>query len=367
MKKFALVILLIACIIACNEASPSATSADVEEVCILDTLEAVDSIGILLGDSNYVLGAIADFTISPYAETIILDRIKGKVSIFDSSCEFVNSFGRFGEAPGEFQGPIAVTALSSGIIVVIDRFAKVISFDSSGNFLSDWTMEGLGGFPINLTPFNDSTFVSYSFSMRRSEEGFSINFLMGRYHALTGELLTEYFDWSGSPDPSTDFTPGYIVTASNGEGLVYLSRIQSDSWMVEVYTENGVAIDTIALFPERQRIAASDSEMIPGTVYISYAFNDGETQQTESVNMPEFHPYISQLGVDEAGNIWCRRGGLPGNWWDVVTQNGEFVKEVFVSLPDSAYFIEMDVCPQGILAYDMMTEDYHKLYKMELQ
>ena len=364
MKKFCLIAMLIFAALACQETS--APIFEVEEVTLQATLVAVDSIGIFLGDSNYVLGAIADFTMLSDAQPVIRDRIKGKVSVFDNSGEFIRSFGRFGEAPGEFQGPIAVTALSSGIIVVIDRYAKVISFNPTGNYLNDWSMEGLGGFPINLIPFDDSTFVSYNFSMRRTEEGFGINFLMSRYHALTGEILTDYFDWTGDPNPSTDFTPGYIVTASDGKGTMYLSRIQSESWMVEVYGADEMPVDTIYLFPERQRVAASDSVMIPGTVYIGYAFSDGETQQTEYVNMPEFHPFISQLGVDGAGNIWCRRGGFPGNWWDVVSPEGELLKEVFVSLPDSAYFIEMDVCPDGILAYDMMTEDYHKLYKMEL-
>ena len=179
MKKYGLIIVLIFGILACQEASNPVI--EIEEVTLLDTLEAVDSIGIFLGDSNYVLGAIADFTMLPDAQPVILDRIKGKVSVFDNSGEFIRSFGRFGEAPGEFQGPIAVTALSSGIIVVIDRYAKVISFDQTGNYLNDWSMEGLGGFPINLIPFNDSTFVSYDFSMRRTEEGFGINFRMSRY------------------------------------------------------------------------------------------------------------------------------------------------------------------------------------------
>jgi len=106
--------------------------------------------------------------------------------------------------------------------------------------------------------------------------------------------------------------------------------------MVEVFSENNIPVDTISLFPDRERLAASDSTMIPGTVYIGYAFSDGETQQTEYVNMPEFHPYISQLGVDGAGNIWCRRGGFPGSWWDVVSPDGEFLKEVFVSLPEGS-------------------------------
>ena len=358
----AFVILLSVVIVAgCGEAR---TSAQPEDTIQIDTLSPMDSIGILMGDSCYTLGAIADFTMLPGARPVILDMIKGTVSIFDSTGVFVSSFGGFGEGPGEFQGPMSLVRLPSGIILVMDRQAKVISFNSQGEYLNDWTMEGLGGFSIESMPFDDSTFVSYSFSMRLNESGYGINFLMNRYDAITGEVLTEYFDWSGEPRPSTDFTPGYLVAASDGRGRMYISRIQSESWMIEVYGADATPLDTISLFPDRERVSASDSAMIPGTVYIGYAFSDGETQETAFVNMPESHPFISVLGVDGDGNIWCRRGGLPGNLWDVVSPEGEQLREVFVTLPDSAYYMDVDVNPNGILAFDMFTEEFHKLYIM---
>ncbi len=349
--------------LACEKAT-TINEPTTEESIPIDTLTAVDSIGILMGDSCYTLGAIADYTMFPGSNPVILDRIKGTVSLYDSSGVFLSNFGGIGEGPGEFQGPMSLVRLSSGIILVMDRFAKVVSFDSEGQYLNSWTMEGLGGFSIESMPFDDSTFVSYSFSMRQNDNGYGINFIMNRYHVITGEILTEYFNWSGEPRPSTDFTPGYIVAASDGMGRVYLSRIQSENWMIEVYGADAEPLDTIYLFPERERLTAPDSVMIPGIVYITYAFSDGETHQRESVNMPEAHPFISALGVDDSGNIWCRRGGLPGNMWDVVSPEGEQLREVFVTLPDSAYYIDMDVNPYGILAFDLMTEDYHKLYVM---
>lgn len=358
-------LLLMAIIVAgCGEIPAATVLVEEEDTIPVDTITAVDSIGILMGDSCYTLGAISDFTMFPGAQPVILDRVKGTVSVFDSTGVFVRSFGGFGEGPGEFQGPMSLVRLSSGIVLVMDRYARVVSFNSQGEYLNSWNMEGLGGFSIESMPFDDSTFVSYSFSMRRNESGFGINFLMSRCHAVTGEVLTEYFCWSGEPVPSTDFTPGYLVAASDGRGRVYLSRIQSENWMIEVYGADAEALDTISLFPDRERIAAPDTVMIPGTVYIGYAFSDGETQETAYVNMPEEHPFISALGVDGEGNIWCRRGGLPGDMWDVVSPEGEHLREVLVTLPDSAYFIDMDVNPNGVLAFDMMTEDYHKLYIM---
>jgi len=365
-KPVSIILLLVLALIlaGCQETSAVNVPDEEEAVIPVDTITAVDSIGILMGDSCYTIGAIADFTMFPGKQPVILDRIKGIVSIFDSTGVFVSSFGGLGEGPGEFQSPMSLIRLSSGIILVMDRYAKVVSFDSRGEYLNSWNMEGLGGFSIESMPFDDSTFVSYSFSMRRNDSGFGINFSMCRYHAITGEVLTEYFDWSGEPRPSTDFTPGYLVAASDGRGRVYVSRVQSESWMIEVYGAEAEPLDTISLFSDRERVSAPDSAMIPGTVYIGYAFSDGETQETAYVNMPEAHPFISALGVDEEGNIWCRRGGLPGDIWDVISPEGEQLREVVATLPDSAYYIDMNVNPHGILAFDLFTEDYHKLYIM---
>lgn len=331
-----------------------------------DTILAVDSIGVLMGDSNYVLGAIADFTTLPGGRPVILDRIKGTVSVFDGTGEFLYSFGGFGEGPGEFQYPMCMTSLSSGMFVVAEIMGDVTVFSENGEYLASWKIDGMGGLPLDLAPFDDSTLVSYYFAMRMEETGFSVNYSLKRYDALTGEVLTEYLDWLGEPNPSTDFTPAYLVSACDGNGRLFVSRVNSSEWMVEVYGEDPEPVDSIMGFPQRERLVAADSSMVPGVLAVRYAFSDGESEtQMEVVNMPGMHPFISKLGVDGDGNIWCRRGGMPGDEWDVVSTDGVFLREVKVALPDSADFIDMDVNPHGILAFDMFTEDYHKLYIME--
>ena len=222
----------------------------------------------------------------------------------------------------------------------------------------------MGGAVLDCIPFDEASLICYFFSMQLVDEGFKINYSLKRYDATSGEILTEYFNWFGDPISSTDFIPAYLAVASDGEGLMYLSRLQSDIWSVEVFGSDSIALDTIALFSERERIMVSEGEIVPGIAPMYYAFQDGDNFQQASINFPDQQPFISALGVDEDGNIWCRRGGLPGDYWDVVSPDGEHLREVFVTLPDSAYYIDMNVNPHGILAFDMFTEDFHKLYIM---
>lgn len=361
--KLSLVVFLAVVFVSCESVSPD-DNINTESQIQADTLIPVDSIGVLMGDSSYMLGSIADFTMFPGGEPAILDRIKGTVSIYDGTGLFLHSFGRLGEGPGEFQYPFAMTRLSSGLVAVAELMGGITVFDGNGDYVSSWTIEGLGGLPLELVPFDDSTLVAYWFTMKMNDRGFGVNYSLNRYNAVTGEVLTEYLDWSGESSPSTDFTPAYLVAASDGNGTLYLSRVQSESWMIEVYGEEAQPLDTISLFPRRQREAALDSLPIPGVLPVSYMVSDGDNVEQLMVNMPEFHPFISALGVDGEGNIWCRRGGFPGNIWDVVSPEGYLVKEVAISLPDSAYYIDVDISSYGVLACDLDTEDFQKLYIM---
>jgi len=362
MKCF-LAIIILFLFSACGSESADSSSRDQIEISV-DTLCPVDSIGILMGDSCYVFGAIADFTTLPGGRPVVLDQVRGTVSIFDSTGIFATGFGGFGEAPGKFQHPFGIVGLSSGLIAVSEVLGKVSVFDPSGEFLTSWNLEDRGVLPLVCMPFDDSTFVCYSFSMKLSDIGFDVSYSLKRYNAVTGNIVTEYFNWTGSPQPSTDFTEAYLVAACDGAGKMYVSRIQAESWMVEIYGEESAALDTISMFPGREREPAPDTVMVAGVLPVSYAFQDGENFQQERVNMPDHQPFISALGVDENGSIWCRRGGLPGDVWDVISPEGEYLGEALVSLPDSVYFLEVDVNPHGILAFDMFTEDYHKLYIM---
>jgi hypothetical protein len=364
MKRYLTIPALLIFTVFCGGA-PSESDGIAESSMSVDTLRAVDSIGVFVGDSSYVLGAVADFTTLSGGRPAILDRVKGTVSVFDADGTFLYSFGGIGEGPGEFQYPMMITALESGTIVVAELMGSVTALDPSGNQLGRWRYQGMGGLPLALMPFDDSTFVCYYFGMS-VEAGPMNRYSLERYHAVTGEVLTTYFHWDGEPNPSTDFTPAYITAAADGNGRVYMSRIENESWMVEVYEDGPEPVDTIALFPDRERGPVNNEwGFVSGCVPVRYGYSDGTSQSWETVNMPQRQPLISQLAVDAQGNLWCRRGGVPGDVWDVVSPGGEHLRQVHVTLPDSAFFIQMDLNPHGILAFDMFTEDYHRLYLME--
>ena len=62
----------------------------------IDTLYSADSIGIEMGDSNYVFGSISDFDYAPDGRILILDGIQCCIFVYSQSGEFIERIGRPG-------------------------------------------------------------------------------------------------------------------------------------------------------------------------------------------------------------------------------------------------------------------------------
>ena len=159
--------------LACGEqpADDESTEGNGEGIAVAETAEYVlpeadvyltlsDSIGIELGDSNYVFGQIAGADITSKGEIAILDYQKTCVSIFSPSGEFTQRIGRQGSGPGEFLLPVGMSffpdeegivvsgltvadSLEPGLVVSDAMGGKLVYFNSE----MEYTMDVQGFFP----------------------------------------------------------------------------------------------------------------------------------------------------------------------------------------------------------------------------
>jgi len=80
-----------------------------------------DTIGILMGDSNYVFGTIGDVIYTSTGNIAVLDETGCCVKLFDQFGEFIVQLGREGSGPGELLHPGGMVLLSDGRIGVLDQ------------------------------------------------------------------------------------------------------------------------------------------------------------------------------------------------------------------------------------------------------
>lgn len=134
MKYILYGIMLIALIPGCGdpEGAPDAdetTGQEVRTVPQADVyLTIADSIGIEMGDSNYVFGGIAGVAYTPSGNIAVLDIQKHSVSIFSPEGEFLQSVGRHGSGPGEFLLPAGMAFQPNGALIVSDAMGGKLAF-----------------------------------------------------------------------------------------------------------------------------------------------------------------------------------------------------------------------------------------------
>ncbi len=100
-----------------SDSNPSTCESIQADTCFLTV---VDSIGVELGDSNYVFGAIREVDTGPDGDIYVLDWINCTIFRYSSDGEFVTRIGGEGNGPGEMAQPGFMGVLTNGTICVAD-------------------------------------------------------------------------------------------------------------------------------------------------------------------------------------------------------------------------------------------------------
>ncbi len=345
---------------------------DITPVSEVDSLRLipVDTIGVLLGDSTEMFGNIFDATFLPSGEFVVVDNLKKCVSVFDSRGQFVRYIGRPGSGPGEFQhAPTYVLWFPGSEFIAIRE-----------NVTGDWLTYSLTGEFIDkrdlvenmlkdVVFLDDSTAAFYTMGVKWNtlEVSYSVQIV----DTDTAEPIADILFHERTMEESSDFIPGYVMLAG-GNGNLYLSRVNSQHWSVEVYSREGELLKTLERTDVTQRVpvilpeSEEETAVIPGIeTFTVMTTGENGLSMRKTTNLPEDHPIISALAIDPEGRLWSRRGGFPGNIWDISDTEGNRIAVVDVALPDSVCQ-NLIVNSYGFIAIDNRSSDFHKVYIMEL-
>jgi hypothetical protein len=361
MKSLFCLIISALLLIACGgEQSPVIEEPTGPEI---DTLIVTDSIGVLMGDSCYMFGSIIKAEALPGGNVILFDRSTGFISTYDRNGDFVSSFGGIGEAPGEFTLPGTMTVLGDGRIAVFDWMGmEVCFFSAEGEYLGS-RPNLVFEMPLNMAAAGDSCFVIYSCPTRQVEGTYRMGYELNIWEGISEEPratpFTHLFDFS---EEGYDFRPGYIAFAAANNGNVYIHRMNSTNYLIEVYDLDGQPIDTISSEPVL--VPLGDIARYTNIPQASFRVTIDDNTQQINGELPEYAPQIEKLGIDSLGNLWAQQGTSKGLIWDVFSPEGEKIREVYLTaFPDSMY-IRVEINEHGIVAWDLSPEDYPRLYRL---
>ena len=344
------------------------------------TITAVDTIGIEMGDSNYVFGQTDAAVFTATGEILVLDGSKKKISVFSSNGEFLRTIGREGSGPGEFLRPMAMAMLGNGQLAVSDPWAgKIILFDSSYTFSGE-----ISGFfpapPLAIEGADGQAVIGLmkKFDMENDLIGYSLARLDG-----TADPSYIYADEMMDFEP-TMIGPGYTETtvafASDQTGRVFTSIMSTDSYLINGFLPGGEQFLTID--KPYERVAKTPLEIQNeiddfNTFLENRASSGGGRMQNMGIDIPSdeliyepdpYHYAISDLMIDAEERIWARRGSEALPYFDVFDLEGNllFTASVEEEDPDAGDWT-MVVGENNILGFSADPLGYPKVVILTLQ
>ncbi|MFO7950497.1 MAG: hypothetical protein R6U36_09030 [Candidatus Fermentibacteraceae bacterium] len=360
---FTLTLFLTACGGSGGQPDPAAEAAP-------DTLHIVpmDTIGVDVGDSNYVFGMMLAAEVDRGGRLLALDPQLCRLSAFDGDGDFLGFAGGRGSGPGELQLPMDFAVLGDGSVVVNDlQSGRLTFYDPALEYRSS-----LEGFfptpPMFLTGFHDSHFVASDISVDLEGERPAVYSRAGIWSPdSTGpeRVLTSIQQPATmEPDPED---PVEELTVAASDSLVFVGYQSVDRFLVEVYDADGNLLRAV----ERpwERMEKTPREMEGGGMSISVS-RDGEGGSTTEARATEdvvpWRNAIEQVAADSRGRLWIELGSRPFRpTFEVYDpRSGDLL---FVAVADSSLADgRISVSPGGFVHFNPNPEDYPRLIRLEL-
>ncbi len=296
------------------------------------------TIGVELGDTNYVFGQIVEALPNENGDVLVLDLSSMNVRLFSSVGEFIGSAGRQGTGPGEFQRPMGMAVLGNNDFIVSDLPGGAICvFDDSLN----WKENIIGFFPrppLTVRTAGDSAFVGMlpAFDREAGLTGYSITRMEN-----SSESVIVYSEEMRTFDPSrigplgADKDP--IFTSDNA-GHVFIAEAGPDAIKITGYNQNGepfISIDENVDGMEKtpEELAYEEAE------FEEFSTRMGSRGGRMSGMELSFDPIlyrraVTDLGVDSEDRLWVRLGAYRYPFWNVYDMEGELLFTASLELDD---------------------------------
>jgi hypothetical protein len=299
------------------------------------------------------LGLVSGVALDAAGNVYVIDRLAGKVWVFDAQGGLRAAFGRKGEGPGEFDSPTGPGIGPDGRLYVRDVYrVSIFGPDSSTGLLTRFedSFEG----PVypdwmstRATRFDESGAMLYP-GKRWLEDGTTLRWVVRFVDGVTADTifvphyanapqLTAYVRISPqsgrmlhglnhvpfAPLPVWDVTPEGTVIS--GDAMSYeLAETDRHGAVIARFSRD-VPLDAIPADERRDSVAALRARLDSIPVALDRVV--GVPEEVRSLDVPDRYPAYMAVYVSNDGDVWVRRwpvGGGDRSLFDVFARSGEF-------------------------------------------
>ncbi len=342
-------ILLMAC--GSDELSTSESSTSVPVV----SISVIDSIGIEMGDSNYVFGSIAGIGLAPDGNIVVLDNAKSIISVYSSDGMYLRRIAGKGCGPGELQSAAFLGISEAGIIYVVGEGSGLLGCHSFDYYSGEW-IESIqtGNPPTCLEGGEGTSHVRVDNEYQNNNGQPCFIFSVARWEEESDEPACVFHEYAVDFDPQnmgrmiTRFWDAYEIAVGN-EGEIYLAPYNTNKAEIYAFRRNGEALFNVDLNYEPVCRSNDELEIEQNVLVMRAAIMDIPAVGLEA---ELYKPLIRGLEVDSIGNIWVHRGDSNSPRFDVLSPAGELLYKAALDYdPADGSTWQFCIGDAGMLAY----------------
>lgn len=323
-----------------------------------------DSVGVEIGDSNYVFGAITGAMFTPDGDIAVLDIQKIRVSLFDPQGEFLTSVGRQGSGPGEFLLPAGFTFLSQGDLIVSDAMGgKLVRFDSNYVHVGD-----VSGFfpspPAMLAGVGPDVLIGMKPDFVQDETGMYMGFTVARWDWGQAEPSVVYYSDMDPFDPSDLSSIGEsIVFFGAGPGTpVFTTPMSSEEYCITAWSAEGEELYTIT-DENFSRVRKTQEEIdLEREMVNARMVQQGMPPEMANWDPDPYRIAVAGIFPDGNGRLWVTKGTSRTPTFDVYDMDGNLLFTAALDAGERADTWGVVIGGGRFLAFDANPEDFPRLY-----
>lgn len=283
---------------------------------------------------------------------IVADTQSLKLHLFDMNMNHIDTFGRAGEGPGEFQRFSEITYDGNLIRIYDGRAYRVLELSIRDNRIElvaedDFTFSSLPDYPGAMFwrfaegPDNSNLALYRDFNIQSEESPRFTRIVALQYDDDYSPISAEpalVFDYIAEIDfrngiLSIPYYQRGFIAHSNGR-LFYAKNDQPE---IHVYNTAGVQTQKIALPDTRIPLSQEDKTEAYERFYRNSP--DPEMFRSEVIpEMPDYRPILRTLGSDSEGRIWARIYTNDDSNADWLVLDEEGSPLIRLSIPDGHIF-----------------------------
>lgn len=278
-------------------------------------------------NEDYSFGAISDVDFLSDGSIAVLDRIKGCVSVYSETGEYIFALGASGQGPGEFTSPDCMMPIGDNLVIFERPTARASVFNDSGEYLGELSDTYSTQLPSYCDNVGDSGIVG----------GISARPLNGNESEVM--YLVIIFDMELNP-VDTLFTHTFILDRTNishmiqnslfscsftadDEGNVFVSPVSTENYRVTGFDQN---LDTLVTINRSiSRVEKTSQELAEESERMTSVLRSRNPAITAEYEPIRYRYMIPPNGIhtDSHRRIWVRSGLNTEHVFHVYSYSGD--------------------------------------------